>query len=235
MASHPGVVTTGGSHGRRPRTPLMVAGVIALAAVLIAGSVLTGIYIGSQRSPAASTPAPTAPATATAAPTTAPTATAVPTSTPQPTVKPAPTPLAGFGTGPYAGGAAISGQVAGVASVRAAAQTGYDRFVIDLGQSPLQQYEVRTEPTAKFTLDPKGEVVTLNGTRGVLIVLYSASNHDGFSGRSDIRTSLPTVREARLVGDFEGVVSWALGVDGPGFVRVMTLTSPNRLVVDVQT
>jgi len=30
-------------------------------------------------------------------------------------------------------------------------------------------------------------------------------------------------------------VTWALGVSGPGFVRVMTLTAPNRLVVDVQT
>ena len=30
-------------------------------------------------------------------------------------------------------------------------------------------------------------------------------------------------------------MTWALGVSGPGFVRVMTLTAPNRLLVDVQT
>lgn len=225
MASHPGVATTGGSHGRRPRTPLLVVGAIALAVVVIATSVLAGVYIGSRRSPAGSTPAPTA----TAAPTTAPTATA------QPTVKPVPTPLAGFGAGPYAGGAPISGQLTAIASVRAAAQAGYDRFVIDLGQSPLPQYEVRTQPTATFTLDPRGDDVTLNGSRGVLIVLRNASNHDAFTGSTDVRTGLTTVSEARLVGDFEGVVSWGLGVNGPGFVRVMTLTGPNRLVVDVQT
>jgi hypothetical protein len=132
-------------------------------------------------------------------------------------------------------GTAISGQQTSVGSIRAAAQTGYDRFVIDLGQSPLQQYEVRTQPTSKFTLDPKGEQVTLSGTRGVLIVLYNASNHESFPGDRDVRTGLPTIKEARLVGDFEGIVSWGLGVNGPGFVRVMTLTGPNRLVVDVQT
>jgi len=225
MASHPGVMAPGGSRGRRPRSPLLVAGAIALAAAVIAASVLTGVYIGSQRSPAASTP--TAVPTATAAPTTAPTATAAPSA------KPAPAPLDGFGAGPFTGGAALNGQVTSVGSVRAAAQTGYDRFVIDLGTSPLQQYEVRTQPTSKFTLDPKGEVVTLNGTRGVLIILYNASNHA--SGLTDIRTSLTTVKEARLVGDFEGMVSWGVGVNGPGFVRVMTLASPNRLVVDVQT
>jgi hypothetical protein len=45
---------------------------------------------------------------------------------------------------------------------------------------------------------------------------------------------LPAIREARLIGDIEGVVFWALGVNGPGFARVMALTNPNRPVVDVQ-
>jgi len=107
--------------------------------------------------------------------------------------------------------------------------------IIDLGQSQLQQFEVRTQATSHFTLDPKGEVVNLSGARGVLIIVHNASNHDSFIGPTDIQTGLPAIREARLVGDFEGVVTWALGVSGPGFVRVMTLTAPNRLLVDVQT
>jgi len=229
MASPPRYATAGGPHRLRPRTPVMVAGAIVLAVAVVAASVLTGIYIGSRRSP--TTAAPTAAPTATAAPS----ATAAPTATPQPTATAAPTPLAGFGTGPFAGGAAIGGQVTSVGSVRAAAQTGYDRFVIDLGQSPLQQYEVRTQATSQFTLDPKGEVVTLSGASGVLIVVHNASNHDSFVGPTDVQAGLPAIREARLVGDFEGMVSWALGVRGPGFVRVTTLTGPNRLVVDVQT
>jgi hypothetical protein len=53
-------------------------------------------------------------------------------------------------------------------------------------------------------------------------------------GPTDVQTALPAIREARPVGDLEGMVSWGLRVRGPGFVRVMTLTGPNRLVVDVQ-
>jgi hypothetical protein len=203
----------------------MVAAATVLAVAVVAVSVLAGIYIGSQRLPATSAPAPKV--TTTSAPTTAPSATAVPT--------PTPAAIAGFGAGSFTGGAPIAGELTSVGSVRAAAQSGYDRFVIDLGQSPLQQYEVRTQATSKFTLDPRGEVVTLNGARGVLIVLYNATNHGSFTGTTDIRPGLPAIREARMVGDFEGMVSWGVGVSGPGFVRVLTLTSPNRLVVDVQT
>jgi hypothetical protein len=228
MATSPTYAATGGSRGPRRHTPLLIAGAIVLAAVLIGASVLAGFYVSSQRFTATS--GPTAKPTVTAPPTTTP----APTATAQPTPKPPPTPLAGFTAGSIAGGAPVAGQVTDVGSVRAAAQNGYDRFVLDLGQSPLQQYEVRTQATPKFTLDAKGEVVTLDGSRGIQIVLLNASNHAAFSGATDVRTGLPAIREARLIGDFEGVVSWALGVNGPGFVRVMALANPNRLVVDGQ-
>src|SRR6516162_9627483 len=90
---------------------------LAVAVAVVAASVLIGISLGPQRSPA----------------------------TAQPTAPPVPAPLVGFSAGSIAGGAPAAGQVTSVGSVRAAAQSGYDRFVIDLGQSPLQQYEVRTQ------------------------------------------------------------------------------------------
>lgn len=234
MASAPHYATAGGPHRLRPRTWIMAAGAVVLAVAVVAASVLIGITIGSQRSPATAKPATAPAATAPAPPTAAP-ATPAPTAAPQRTPAGAPAPLAGFGAGPFSGGTAVSGQLTSVGSVRAAAQAGFDRFVIDLGQSPLQQYEVRTRATSAFTLDPRGEVITLSGARGVAVVLHDASNHDSFSGVTDLRTGLSTIRQARLVGDFEGVVTWGLGVDGPGFVRVMTLANPNRLVVDVQS
>jgi hypothetical protein len=233
MASPPRYASATGPHGPRAHRPLMVAAATVLGLAVVAGSVLLGTYIGSQRSPATSTPGPRA--TAPAVPTAAPSATAAPTATPRPEPGGAPAPLAGFGAGPFSGGSPMNGEVSSVGAVRMAAQSGYDRFVLDLGQSPLQQYEVRTQATSRFTLDPKGEVVTLGGARGLLIVLRNASNHDSFSGAADVMAGLSAIREARLVGDFEGVVSWGLGVDGPGFVRVLTLTNPSRLVVDVQT
>ena len=41
--------------------------------------------------------------------------------------------------------------------------------------------------------------------------------------------------EARTIGDIEGVVTWGLGVAGPACTRVLTLSAPARLVVDVAT
>ena len=58
MASHPGVMSPGGSRGRRPRTPLLVAGAIALAAAVIAASLLAGVHIGSEPAPAVRGPHP---------------------------------------------------------------------------------------------------------------------------------------------------------------------------------
>jgi hypothetical protein len=39
--------------------------------------------------------------------------------------------------------------------------------------------------------------------------------------------------EAELTGDFEAVLTWALGVNQEADFRVLTLDGPPRLVVDV--
>lgn len=227
--------TTGGGPWRfHAPPPLLIGGIIALAAVLVLGTVLIG-GVPWQRS-GAPTPVPTTGATAvtrpTAVPSTAPTSapTSVPTSVPN-----APVALPGFGAAPVSGGAAVSGAPVEIVTVRAAAHDGYDRFVIDLGTSPMPQYEVRTQTSPTFTLDASGAPVTLQGSRGVEIVLHGAAAHPTYTGSRDLLLGLPALREARVTGDFEGVVHWALGVNGPGFVRVETLTGSTRLVVDVQT
>ena len=35
-------------------------------------------------------------------------------------------------------------------------------------------------------------------------------------------------------GDFEALSTWFLGLDGGGCYRVFTLTSPSRLVIDIE-
>jgi hypothetical protein len=224
MASPPRYAS--GPHGLRPSTPIVVGGVIVLAAVLVLGTLLVSGTIGG-RSPATPGTTVTAPAVpdVSAAPTTAPAA---------PATAAAPVPLPGFGAEAVTGGSP-AGVPSAITAVRTGAHEGYDRFVVELGGDPLQQYEVRPQAAPTFTRDPRGDAVTLEGSRGVLVVLRGASNHVAFSGPTDLFPALPAIREARLTGDFEGVVSWALGVNGPGFVRVQTLTSPSRLVVDVQT
>src|SRR5664280_1505693 len=110
----------------------------------------------------------------------------------------------------------------------------YDRVVVDLTQ-PLGHYTVQYVP--QVVADGSGNVVHLRG-KAFLSVHFNATAHDD-NGHGTITTSTDQVvswrslREARLVGDYEGVVSLGIGLrDSTDFV-VSTLTSPDRLVIDV--
>jgi hypothetical protein len=211
----------------------MVGGALLMIAfVVLAAVLLTGLISGHPSS--VSSPAQGTQTTQPAAPTTAP---RVPTAAAAAQPNAAPTAMPGFGAQPVTGGSAGGGMV-GIASVRAGAGNGYDRFVIDFGNSSLndlQSYEVIPQGTPTFTTDPRGDQVTLQGSRGVAINVRGISNWTSLPGPTDLHPGLSAIKEARLTGDFEGYVHWSLGVDGPGFVRVMTLTNPTRLVVDVQS
>jgi hypothetical protein len=68
------------------------------------------------------------------------------------------------------------------------------------------------------------------------VVLHGAQAHGTYTGPSDLKpTGTATLREARDIGDFEGVVSWGLGLSKPACFRAFTLSGPSRLVVDVQS
>jgi hypothetical protein len=45
--------------------------------------------------------------------------------------------------------------------------------------------------------------------------------------------SLPILKELKLICDFEADVQWILGLSSPNRYRVLELTNPARLVVDV--
>ncbi len=169
-------------------------------------------------------PTPTAPSpSASAAPTSSPAATPIPEPTPSPSAAPA-----GFVCTDMSGG---TGSRSGVTAIRIASHPGYDRFVIQFG-GPVPDYKVTRQATSTFTLSPKGEQVTLLGGAGVLAQLQPVPV-PGYSGRTDFQTGLAMIREARLVQDFEGIQQWGLGIQGTPCLRVFTLGSPDRLVIDV--
>ncbi|MBO0686121.1 MAG: hypothetical protein J2P45_23480 [Candidatus Dormibacteraeota bacterium] len=207
----------------------------ALALVLIALLAVTGsLYFTGRIGPQSSSGVAATPTPATSAPSSSP---SVPATAPaQPT---SPAALTGFAAAPVSGGsAAVPAVQSQLAAVRAGTHAGYDRFVIDLGQTPVQAYVVTSQTTAAFTLDPSGQAVQLDGSSGVVIVLHDTIgrwNNGSYAGPTDLHPGLPAIREARQIGDFEGVLTWALGINGPGYLRVQTLSGPSRLVVDVQS
>jgi hypothetical protein len=121
-------------------------------------------------------------------------------------------------------------------AVRTGTHTGYDRLTIEFQNGRTGTIEITPQANTKFVRDGIGDTVTLAGKYGLLIKITGADNHTAFSGSTDIKTpSYPGILEVRRVGDFEGTVQWAVGLASNDCYREQILTSPTRLVVDIQT
>jgi len=220
--------------------PRLAAAVAVLVAILIVASLvfvsrhpMSGPTVPGTRPPAAPSTAPTGQPGVPA-----PTTSAEPTTvvgSPGPSASPAAPPA---GLPPFScaaqSGAGPTSPPAAVTAVRASAQSGYDRFVIQVDGS-VGQYSVQPQTATTFTQDPSGRQVTLTGSAGLKVTLQGAASAGSYTGPTDLKPSGTAVlREARQIGDFEGVVSWGLGLSRTGCFRVFTLADPSRLVVDVQ-
>ena len=223
---------------RSPRLAAVIAAVVAIA--VVAGLVLadrqalqgaqppTGAHpapvVSASEPPASPTAAPPSPAPGAGGSASAPPST--PAATPSAGPLPAFTCAASSGAGPSTGGA--------LTAVRAASQSGYDRFVLEL-DGPVPAYQVRPQASPTFTQDASGLPVTLAGSAGLTVTLQGSSAQATYTGPTDLKPAgTATLREARQVGDFEGVLTWGLGVSHPACYRAFTLDGPSRLVIDVQ-
>jgi hypothetical protein len=221
------------------RAPRLAAAVAVLMAVLVVASLvfvsrhpLIGPTVPATRPPAAPSTAPTAQAVVPApAPSTQPAP-----GTPSPSSSPA-APAAGlppFSCGAQSGPGPTS-PPASVTAARASAQSGYDRFVIQVS-GPVGQYSVQPQAGPTFTQDPSGRQITVAGAAGLKVTLQGAASAGSYTGSTDLKPSGTAVlQEARQIGDSEGAVSWGLGLSRPACFRAFTLADPSRLVVDVQT
>ena len=151
----------------------------------------------------------------------------------QPPVSP-PTPLSvtlpGFACANSGGGKA--GVTANVTDVRVGQQTDYDRFVLQF-DGAVPTYTATRQASPTFKMSPSNQPITLSGTYGVLVTVQTAAEANTYSGPTDIsHGEFRVIKEARLTQDFEGSVSWALGLDHAACMRTFTLTGPSRLIVD---
>jgi hypothetical protein len=125
--------------------------------------------------------------------------------------------------------------VANVVTARVAPQAGYDRFVLQF-DSAVPTYTVKRQSSPVFPSGASGQTLTLSGTAGVLVRVHSATGANTFTGSTDIsHGEYPIIKEARQTEDFEGYVSWGLGLGKAACLRTFTLTDPARLVVDFST
>jgi hypothetical protein len=118
---------------------------------------------------------------------------------------------------------------------------GYDRVVFQF-KNTLPGYRVEyVEPPLKE--DGSGKPVSVKGSAVVVVRMEPASGFDlntaegvmVYKGPRRIEgasAGTSVVEELVRTGDFEAVLSWAIGLSDKVDFRVTTATSPARLIVD---
>ena len=143
-------------------------------------------------------------------------------------------PRQGWTTGPVVRGRQVSvPPVPMLIGIRTAAHPGFDRIVFDF-EGQLPGYEIRY--VDRVIKEPSGEPATVPGRRFLRIRFEPTDAHDDTGRVTAPRAAtvnLPMLRAYQVVGDFEAVVSVALGLDDTVGFRVGGLSNPNRIYLDV--
>jgi hypothetical protein len=149
-------------------------------------------------------------------------------------------PLEGAGTAPVVG-PSTGTEIALLDRIAVGRHEGYDRVVFQF-QNGLPGYRIEyVQPPLKE--DGSGNPVSVKGNAIVLVRMDPASGFDLNTGEgvmvykgpkridgSSAGTSV--VQELVRTGDFEAVLSWAIGLSDKVDFRIRTATSPERLIVD---
>jgi hypothetical protein len=87
--------------------------------------------------------------------------------------------------------------------------------------------------------DPSGFQVEIDGAAFLQVRMERAAGHDPdtgqetYTGGLELVPELPQVLELERTGDFEGVLTWVLGMNSRADFRVQTLEEPPGLVIEV--
>jgi hypothetical protein len=120
-------------------------------------------------------------------------------------------------------------------AVRAARHDGYDRITFEFSDG-RPGYTVRYVP--QVVQDGSGAPITLLGHSFLSVVFMRAQAHDDsgaqtYTGPQVITTNFSSLKQAAFAGDFEGYVSFGLGLGNRVGFRVLELDNPARIAVDV--
>jgi hypothetical protein len=121
--------------------------------------------------------------------------------------------------------------------IRAGRHASFDRVVFEFTGSAVPGYHIEyvDRPVRQCG---SGDTVRVAGDGWLSVRLTPAQAHTD-AGRPTIsyrerRLRFPLLKELQSTCDFEGEVEWVLGVSSPNRYRVMELSNPARLVVDIK-
>lgn len=204
---------------------LAVSGAMVLFVGLLAMGIanLRAIHLGNPQW--AATASPTAPASA--------------QSSPSPGASVRPPTAASANVIPYAyvnrkgGSTSITG--AHLTRVQAYHHPDGGWIVFEFDSVSLPAYTIEQQDNATFTRPASGQQVILTGSAGLKIQFLSSDGHTAYSGPFDIKPSTVVLAEVTQVGDYEGYLSWGVGLSHSACNSVQELAGPSRLLIKIQT
>ncbi len=121
-------------------------------------------------------------------------------------------------------------------AVRTAHHPGFDRITFEFsGPRPGH----RIGYVAQLVEDASGKPVQLAGGAAINVIFQGANAHDD-QGQPTVsprrfEPGLPSLKEVAQIGDFEAVVTYGLGVDHRVPFKVLELSNPSRIAIDIST
>ena len=126
--------------------------------------------------------------------------------------------------------------IAVLRDVRTGPQEGFDRAVFEFEADPLPGYQIRYADRPVHC--GSGLPAEVAGTVWLEVRLRPAQAHNEQGGTTvgtlERKLDLKALKELQATCDFEADVTWVLGLDQHRPYRVLELTDPPRLVVDVK-
>lgn len=118
--------------------------------------------------------------------------------------------------------------------IRAAHHPSFDRVVFEF-DGPVPASQIRY--VDRLVGDPSGLPIPIPGRAVLEVILRDTEAHDEFGDRAGRRNTfaLPNVMTVLQSGDFEGIVSYGIGLGKRQPFHHFTLINPSRLVIDVTT
>ena len=128
------------------------------------------------------------------------------------------------------------GPSAKLATVRAAGHPGYDRVVFQFDGAKVPAYRIGYVREIALG-ETDDQFLTLKGDALIQATFQGTASDDYRPGTQTmpdrLTPALPQVRQLGLAEDWEGVVRIGIGLDHRAGFRVLELTDPVRVVVDI--
>jgi hypothetical protein len=118
--------------------------------------------------------------------------------------------------------------------LRAGRHAAYDRVVFQLDGPIPSYYSVRYVPVVR--LDGSGAALRLRGTAFLEVVVRAPTHDQDYRPvltPTRLRPDFPALREVNAPGSFEGQTTAGIGVTQRVGFRVLELTNPTRIVIDL--